>query len=328
MPEENDPMIRALITELLVFDLSELARSEHDLWSRIARGELSPRQAVAEQLQVGDGDPEHLMRQAELYAPPTPEAHKQALDELIARFFADPSGGRGGGRGGGPDDRPPDSEIHGEGGPQVQGDTSDTSEHGAATARGNAEGERSGERVEPGPAAPIDLGTRRQRRSRVVFGGVLAAAAAAVLVWALVPREGPPLPGESLPGFASEWSNQYTGSMRGAEAPQECQRYQSEGRLEVRLRPESALADDLVIAALARSERGERRWLPIEPTLSASGVITIDQRVDELGLTPGRWTLSFFVSRDDQLGTRELAELSPGERPEVAVVRSDVCIEG
>ncbi|MCA9707293.1 MAG: hypothetical protein KDK70_15680, partial [Myxococcales bacterium] len=84
---------------------------------------------------------------------------------------------------------------------------------------------------------------------------------------------------------------------------------------------------DLVVAGLARAADGQWRRLAIEPTLSAAGVVTIDQSVDALGLTPGEWTVSFFVSRSEHLDERALMELSTAEHPEIAVVRSTVCIE-
>lgn len=315
MPERNDSMIRAEVAELLAFDVAERARSEQDPWWRIARGELSPRDAVAERIERDGGDAELLQRQAELYAPPNPEVHQQALDELLARFFTETGGGREG------------EGVGGSSGVSTGDGDGVESEQGEGASEQDEEDEGAGEASE-GPGEVVDLRSRRRRRVRVVIGSGLAAAAAAALVWALLPRGGPELPGEPLPGFASEWSNQYTGPMRGVEATPGCQRYEREGRLEVRLRPELALADDLVIAGLARSSGGEQRWLPIDPTLSDSGVITIDQSVDALGLTPGQWTLTFFISRDERLSERELAEMSSGDHPEIAVVRSDVCIEG
>lgn len=307
MSEQDDPMVRDRVIELLSFDLAEPVRPEHDPWWRITNGELSPDELAAQRGERDGVDPELARRQAQLYVPPTAEAHARARDELLARFFAEPGGVLG---------------------PAESSGRTSVSE----AAKGERDRERAGqalEGVEDEPGADVvDLRARRRRRLRVVVGGALAVAAAVVLAWAVIPRGGPEPLGEPLPGFAPEWSNQYTGPMRSVEAPQGCQRYKRDGRMKVQLRPELALADDVVIAALARSASGELRRLAIEPTLSAAGVITIDQSVDALGLTPGEWTVSFFISRDEQLDERELVEMSPTEHPEVAMVRSDVCIEG
>ncbi len=273
-------MSHAPAAELFAFDLAERDRPDDDVWWRVATGELSPDDAVAERRAHDGADEEGLRQRVELYAPPSEHARRQAVDDLVARFFTGA----------------------GESGSGESGPASDSATEGV-----------------------VDLRAARRRRTRVIAGSVLAVAAAVVLTWALVPRGGPP--GESMPGFAPEWSDQYTGPMRSVEAPQGCQRYKSDGRLRVQLRPDIAVADDLVIAALGRPEAGPPRRLPIDPTLSAAGVITVDQSVEELGLTPGEWTLSFFVSRGTGLSEAELAELSPAEHPEIAVIHSAICIE-
>jgi len=280
-------MITAPAAELFAFDLAERDRPDDDVWWRVARGELSPDDAVAERRAHDGADEDGLRQRVELYAPPSEQESEQAVDDLVARFFTG-SGESGSG------------------------------ESGPASGSAASDGESGSEEI-------VDLRAARRRRTRVILGSIMAVAAAAVLTWALVPRGGPP--GESMPGFAPEWSNQYSGPMRSVEVSEGCQRYKSDGHLRVQLRPAIAVADDLVIAALGRPEAGEPRRLPIDPTLSAAGVITIDQSVEELGLTPGQWTLSFFVSRGTQLGEADLAELSPAEHPEVAVIQSIVCIE-
>ncbi|MEM9456765.1 MAG: hypothetical protein AAGF11_21490 [Myxococcota bacterium] len=325
MSEQDDPMVRERVLELLSFDLAEPDRPEHDPWWRVTNGELSPDELAAEQRGRDGVEPELVRQQAQLYVPPTAEAHARARNELIARFFAEPGGAAGAAEGGGGA-----AEDGGGAAEGVPSGGSSESSRDATEGKGDrepVEGALDGVEDEPG-ADVVDLRARRRRRSRAALGGALAVAAAVVLAWAVIPRRGPPPPGEPLPGFAPEWSNQYTGPMRSVEAPRGCQRYKSDGRMKVQLRPEIALADDVVIAALARSASGELRRLSIEPTLSAAGVITIDQSVDALGLTPGDWTVSFFISRGEQLDERELVELSPAEHPEIAVVRSDVCIEG
>lgn len=304
------------VIELLAFDLAEPDHPERDPWWRVTTGELSIDGVVAERRGVEEADDEQLRQRARLYAPPSPEEHARVRDELLARFFAEGegAGGAGAGAGAGP----------GRGDGSVGGDGAGDSEEGSAEGEGRGAAATDGGGAEEIAASVVDLGAARRWRRRVAVG-VLAVAAATVLAWSLRPRDSEP--GEPMPGFAPEWSNQYTGTMRSVGVSEGCERYKSDGRLRVQLRPAVTVAEDLFVAALARPEGGDDRRLAIEPTLSAAGVITIDQPVDALGLGPGEWTLTFFVSRGAQLSEGELSALSPAEHPEVAVTHSTICIE-
>lgn len=298
-PKDDDPMHESIATELLAYDLGEPDPPDRDPWWRVARGELSVDQLVTERADLDGADEDELRRLALLYAPPSEQELERARDELIERYFSEGAG-----------------EDDGEGG------------EGSGQATDSDATEVTG--------AVVDLDGRRRRRSWWVGGGLLAAAAAVALVWVTRPPRGPT--GEPMPGFEAVWSNQYAGSMRGADddpsalgAAQGCDAsdpiYHLDGTLTVRLRPETSTPGEVVVAASAVRSDEKPRWLSLTPELGMNGVVIIDDNVSTMGLEPGRWTITFLVAREDQLpASGALDDESLGSVPGAASIRSTICV--
>jgi len=144
----------------------------------------------------------------------------------------------------------------------------------------------------------------------------------------------PPPPQSNLEMITSFELQLYNGwsDMRGTEdssGSKKCdQRYHKNYSLSARLLPIEAVGEGLSVAALARPMKGEPRWLKrLSVTQGDKGVITIEQPVQELGLTPGIWTITFFVvRRGEPLASSALRELERGTYPGVSVVSGSVCI--
>lgn len=180
-----------------------------------------------------------------------------------------------------------------------------------------------------GDGKVVSLGEARSRRwwSNTAVSAAIAVAAAVLLVVMLRPSSSP----DTLPGFDLRFEDGWSGEMRGADDgpdPDSCdERYQKDRMLSVRLAPAEAFAEETSVAVLARSEDGTARWLPIAPHEGSGGVVVIEQPVSELGLEPGIWTLTFFVTRRGQQHDLDaLVRLAPGEHPGVTVTRGTICV--
>lgn len=262
---------------------------DDDVWYELATGALSPEQVAA--MQRHTESPEDIERKLKLFGPTSKESRDRTLDLLLQRYYP-PSGSSESGSG--------------ESGPADAGST-----------------------------VPLQLGSHRRSRrwwSSAAFPGV-ALAAAVLLVW-VVQRPEPP---EALPRFELDPVEGPLGPLRStgyAADPQvdDCAEtthaYPRDRSLSLALRPDVAVEDALSMAVFAESKGGWTGWLePKSPDQTLEGVLTIDQPVTELGLTPGAWTLTFYVVRAGQVYRKdELRSLDPSEHPEVAIVSWSICI--
>ncbi|MEM9456479.1 MAG: hypothetical protein AAGF11_20030 [Myxococcota bacterium] len=278
-------------TMLAAYALNEL-RVDEDPWHELATGGLTP--AQVRQMRRHIEPVEQIEAKLALFSPTTEEANTRRLDVLLQQFLAP-----------GPEDPTlrPD--------PQVRGSVA-----GGSTAR-----ERPTDETSPKPG---------HRWRTAAFASVVAIAAAVLLTWVLVPS--PPGPAaERMAAFELRFEDRWSGSMRGAEdldLPRRCDaRYHRARSLSVRLVPSEALATELSVAAFARSEHGEARWLQLSPKQRDNGVLSIEQPVAMLGLTPGAWMITFYVSpRGRYHDAATLRSLEVGSHPGVTVAEGSVCI--
>lgn len=262
---------------------------DDDVWYELATGALSPEQVAAMQRHIEP--PEAIERKLELFGPTSKESRDRTLDLLLQRYYPPSGSSESGAEDSGP--------VGGSGTPPLQ-----------------------------------IVSHRRARRwwSSTVISSV-ALAAAVLLVW-FVQRPEPP---EALPGFALETQVGPSGPMRSvgdvADTRVEgCDEsipwYPQDRSVSLALRPDVAVEDDLSLAVFAESKAGWAGWLePRRPDQTAEGVLAIEQPVAELGLTPGAWTLTFYVMRAGQVYRKEqLRSLDPSDHPEVAIVPWSICI--
>jgi hypothetical protein len=238
------------------------------------------------------------------HAPPSVEARQGVLDLLLARCFPEGAASEG----------QPASPARERATEDATADDA-TAEHEPPIA------------IQASPA-----GRRSHRRTWVALGsGALAMAAAAALVWVVQPP--PETPWVVMPGFDQDWGPGYAGSQRSGspvELPRGCDvQLHRDGDLTVRFRPQEQSRDELAVAALARQDEGEPRWLALDPEVGTEGVITLDQSVAELGLVPGRWTLTFFIVRQrEPPEPAALVDAEPGRHPGYTAIRNTVCVAG
>lgn len=272
-------------------------RVSEDPWYHLATGGLT-REQVAN-LRHRFETPEALARKLELFGPTTKETSEEILKMLLQRYF--PSSGS-------------DAEEPSAGGSSPSGSTGDDEEpsHSVVPLRG-----------------PSRRGKQRWWTSAASAGFALAAVV--VLAWAVRPsKQGP------LPRFEVMFDDVSMGDMRSAGEPTnptavECDaRYFQDQSMIARLHPASKVGDELGLVVLARLTSGETEgrelWLEPPAEQSAQGVLTIDEPLRDLGLTPGSWSLTFYVTSED-LDHEELEPLEPGTHPEASVVRHTVCID-
>ncbi len=181
---------------------------------------------------------------------------------------------------------------------------------------------------------PVAAQQQAPRLHVAMWGGMLAAAAAAAVValWVFIPPDpGPPSELAKLPKYAISFSNQWTGDMLAAESGDDgsegCASYHPDLDLKVLLRPSTSFGDDVSVLLRATPSSGEELWPDAHARLGSKGVVTIERRISELGLTPGRWLLTFFVVRPGQ-APEGYAELASGVHPGVTVMQEQVCIVG
>lgn len=278
-------------TMLAAYTLSELRIGE-DPWHELATGGLTRAQVL--QMRRHIEPMEQIEAKLALFSPTTEEANTRRLDLLLERFLA------------------PSSED-----PALSPDP----EEQESVVGASSTGERSTDEALPGPG---------HRWHTTVITSVVAIAAAVLLTWLLVPPPRGPT-AEIMPAFEIHFEDRWSGSMRGAEdldEPKRCDaRYHRARSLSVRLVPSEALATELSVAALARSEHGETRWLPLSPKQRDNGVLSIEQPIAALGLTPGSWTITFYVSpRGQHPDVSKLQTLETGTHPGVTVAAGSVCV--
>ncbi|MCH9681549.1 MAG: hypothetical protein K0V04_08960 [Deltaproteobacteria bacterium] len=164
-----------------------------------------------------------------------------------------------------------------------------------------------------------------------LWSGALGLAAAAVVAWwAFRP---PPQDSESvpLPSYVLAWDKQWSGDVLGPTGglpPRDCVIYNSALDLRLLIRPEVEWTESVDVAMSAQREGGGPAvWVPIAaPTVGSRGVLTIEQRVADLGLAPGSWAVKVYVVRQGER-PKGLQDREPGLYDDAVVMQNSVCIE-
>jgi hypothetical protein len=298
MDERSLTMLNEEMMDLIAFDLSEQTRPEDDPWWSLTQGEISPQEAIARLSRPGGDDEDGLRQRVQHFTPPSVDDRQRTLDQLLAQCFL------------------------------------------AAAAEPPAAGEAPARPLKAATPEPVHTHQaerptpgRSRRRTWVALGsGALAMAAAAALVWVVQPPSEAVSPA-ILPGFDQEWGPGYVGAQRSegpAVLPPGCDaQLHRDGDLTVTFRPRAEASDALAVAALAQQGDAPPRWLALDPERSTAGVITVDQSVAALGLTSGRWKVTFFIVRaDDQPDPAVLVDADPGRHPGYTAIRNTVCVVG
>lgn len=154
----------------------------------------------------------------------------------------------------------------------------------------------------------------RPSRRWLAGGGALAMAAALVLALSLsAPHDRPPLGAAYQLELSAEWteSRRAAGPTSDA-APGSIPVFRRDQRVSFTLRPQVAIAEtELEVVVLARDARGQAHQLGAPRRLpTTTGTVRFAERLDVLGLTPGRWELVLVVGRPGQVPT-ELTQIEP-----------------
>jgi hypothetical protein len=170
---------------------------------------------------------------------------------------------------------------------------------------------------------------RRRWRGAIDLGTAIALAVAVLLVWLLQRPQPAPEP-ETMPGFSVALHEVYPETMRNAW-PHDVRCPARPGTtyaVVICLRPAQPIDGKLAVAAFAEPMGGESRWLSLgELGQSDQGVLMIEQPIASLGLSPGRWRITFYVTQDSlktHYDRDELRGLSPGAHPGVSVVETEI----
>lgn len=170
---------------------------------------------------------------------------------------------------------------------------------------------------------------RRRWRGAIDVGSVIVLAAAVLLVW-LLQRPRPAPEPETMPGFWVALHEVSTETMRDTW-PHDMRCPAPPGKthtLIICLRPAQPIDGGLAVAAFAVPEGGDGHWLSLEKIeQSDQGALRIEQSIASLGLSPGRWRITFYVTHDSSGAHYEpdvLRGLSPGAHPGVSVVEHEI----
>ncbi len=178
----------------------------------------------------------------------------------------------------------------------------------------------------------------RAERKRASTGkgwimGLLAAAAAAVLVLWVMPGERLPGQPEQRDAFVAGYGIELEGmtlGMRGGPVPEpkpgELPRFDVDGKIEIGLVPDDDVGEPITVVGYARARSGAVQELELEPVVYESGTVDIDTSVRALGLSEGEWELVFAVGRPGELPSswEELAVGETGRTVGYEVVRTQV----
>jgi len=188
----------------------------------------------------------------------------------------------------------------------------------------------SGSAASESPASKRTTISQRRKRWRVAIdvGSVIALAAAVLLVWFLQRPRPAPEP-ETMPEFLVEMDEVFPETMRDAQ-PHDVGCPTRPGKthtLVICLRPDRPIEGLLAVAAFAELEGGEGHRLPLEKIMqSDQGVLMIEQSIASLDLSPGRWRITFYVTRGSptRYDWDEFRGLRPGVHPGVFVVEHEI----
>lgn len=198
------------------------------------------------------------------------------------------------------------------------------------------------EPAKPAPAKPHDPGSSR---FWWIPGGMLATAAAAIVMWWVWPpsEDVRQLDGDaavistheaSLPGYVLETDGgleQLRGDDEGEQDPDDARhRYRRGTPFEWVLRPKADIEDSVAVRAFAFVDGGSAGLsLPIESLaeVAPTGVIRIAGQIAALNLEPGRYTIALAVGWPEELPTRAAAVAEAQAETAWVVRRVDVVIE-
>jgi hypothetical protein len=164
-----------------------------------------------------------------------------------------------------------------------------------------------------GSAAVVSFESRRHPRSwmRWLGGTGAFAAAAALLLWVLEPRDEGPGSAElaALPDFELVVRNETVHASRSKSDPRATARYEPSSSLHWVIRPEHSVDPPLGLRVLADALSPEipssQRRLLLDPgaiEVSPQGVIELRGRLeDALPLAAGHWSLRMLVAKPDAL---------------------------
>lgn len=141
----------------------------------------------------------------------------------------------------------------------------------------------------------------RSTSGPLVLGVVAMAAAAALLL--VMPRSLPEPEGPAFEaGYALELHRALalereadSGIDPDPDAAEPRPQYRADRRVQLTLRPAHRVSGPVAVRAFAADPRGHTRVVPVEPTISALGVVEILGTPRAWGLTPGPWQLTLVV---------------------------------
>ncbi len=146
--------------------------------------------------------------------------------------------------------------------------------------------------AEPEGAKIIPI-SRRRKSAAAVFAVVAAAAAAAVVLWPRAPVTAP------LPLYALSVTGGRAESRHGGAAEGELRQLGAGDRLDIVLRPATALDGAVVARVFVKGPASGLRAVSIEPEISPEGAIRVQGGGDQLLPVPaGRYELLVAVARD------------------------------
>jgi hypothetical protein len=168
-------------------------------------------------------------------------------------------------------------------------------------------------------------------------GGMLAAAAVAILVWWVWPpnnavrgldRGSEPAVTKPLPDYVLETD----GGLAHADADELSHRYLRETKFEWVLRPRVDASGEVAVRGFAFVDGG-RAGLPLGSlaelvSIADSGTIRITGSVEQLDLEPGRYTIALAVGRVADLPSQAADVLEPAADAAWQVRRIELEIEG
>ena len=172
-----------------------------------------------------------------------------------------------------------------------------------AAAPGRARAEASAEARSEAPAsAPAERGSKVTTLSsrRAVLGLVGTLAVAAAVLFVVLPRGGPALPGytATVRGGAQ--------SSRGAdEAPAATPTFRADDIVDLRLRPETEVSFPVHAAVFRRRAGGELERVDVAPAVAGSGAVRLQLLAAELLPEPGRWTV-YLVAAPAEIPIEDL----------------------
>ena len=135
---------------------------------------------------------------------------------------------------------------------------------------------------------------------RAVLGLVGTLAVAAAVLFVVLPRGGPALPGytATVRGGAQ--------SSRGAdEAPAATPTFRADDIVDLRLRPETEVSFPVHAAVFRRRAGGELERVDVAPAVAGSGAVRLQLLAAELLPEPGRWTV-YLVAAPAEIPIEDL----------------------